>query len=285
MGAIIEDLDDPEGYALWRLADGSVIPAWSSGVSEFSGYVARCACGCHAQRQHPPTEAGYEQAIDQWVDEHALAELARQASRRREDLGRVLAWFGTQAGRLQDPASLDRPVAWIAPASSSSSSSVTWTARRPSGRPTVSGDRPLAVWSDRRIGEHGRAICQQRTLPTHPGLAGEQAAVLEEWARRWRQRGPHDLPGQVELGLLEDFAAELRRIATGIVRQPSPHGRSTVSAERPSTPSPTQLGEDQGLPGEFLVGFTERLLDRRAELLAESQAPAEAREQAVAEAV
>ena len=31
-----------------------------------------------------------------------------QASRRREDLGRVLAWFGTQAGRLQDPASLDR---------------------------------------------------------------------------------------------------------------------------------------------------------------------------------
>jgi hypothetical protein len=58
-----------------------------------------------------------------------------------------------------------------------------------------------------------------------------------------------------------------------------------VSAERPSTPSPTQLGEDQGLPGEFLVGFTERLLDRRAELLAESQAPAEAREQAVAEAV
>jgi hypothetical protein len=108
MGAIIEDLDDHEGYALWRLADGSVIPAWSSGVSEFSGYVARCACGCHAQRQHPPTEAGYEQAIDQWVDEHALAELARQASRRREDLGRVLAWFGTQAGRLQDPASLDR---------------------------------------------------------------------------------------------------------------------------------------------------------------------------------
>jgi hypothetical protein len=86
----------------------------------------------------------------------------------------------------------------------------------------VSGDRPLAVWSDRRIGEHGRATCQQRTLPTHPGLAGEQAAVLEEWARRWRQRGPHDLPGQVELGLLEDIAAELRRIATGIVRQPSP---------------------------------------------------------------
>jgi hypothetical protein len=58
-----------------------------------------------------------------------------------------------------------------------------------------------------------------------------------------------------------------------------------VSAERPPTPDPTQLGEDQGLPAGFLVGFTERLLDRRAELLAESQAPAVAREQAVAEAV
>jgi hypothetical protein len=108
MGAIIEDLDDHEGYALWRLADGSLVPAWTYGVSEFSGYVAGCECGWHAQRQHPPTEAGYEQAIDQWVDEHALAELAHQASRRREDLGRVLAWFGTQAGRLQDPATVDR---------------------------------------------------------------------------------------------------------------------------------------------------------------------------------
>jgi hypothetical protein len=86
----------------------------------------------------------------------------------------------------------------------------------------VSGDRPLAGWSDRRVAEHGRAICSQRALPTHPGLAGEQAAVLEEWARRWRQRGPTDIPGQVELGLLEDIAAELRRIAAGLVRQPRP---------------------------------------------------------------
>ena len=86
----------------------------------------------------------------------------------------------------------------------------------------MSGDRPLAGWSDRRVAEHGRAICLQRALPTHPGLAGEQAAVLEEWARRWRQRGPHDIPGQVELGLLEDIAAELRRRAAGIARQPRP---------------------------------------------------------------
>jgi hypothetical protein len=94
----------------------------------------------------------------------------------------------------------------------------------------VSGERPLSGWSDRRVAEQGRAICSQRALPTHPGLAGEQAVVLEEWARRWRQRGPHDIPGQVELGLLEDIAAELRRLAAGIAREPSP-GRE-VDGER-----------------------------------------------------
>jgi hypothetical protein len=87
----------------------------------------------------------------------------------------------------------------------------------------VSGDRPLAEWSDRRVAEHGRAIRQQQALPTHPQLAGEQAAVLEEWARRWRQRGPRDIPGEVELGLIGEVAAELRRIAAGLTRQPSPH--------------------------------------------------------------
>jgi hypothetical protein len=85
----------------------------------------------------------------------------------------------------------------------------------------VRGERPLSAWSDRRVAEHGRAICQQQALPTHPGLAGEQAAVLEEWARR-RQRGPHDIPGEVELGLVGEVAAELRRIAAGLTRQPSP---------------------------------------------------------------
>ena len=83
----------------------------------------------------------------------------------------------------------------------------------------MGAERPLSEWSDRRIGEHGRAICQQQTLPTHPEVAASQAAVLEEWARRWRQRDPHDLPGRVELGLVEDIAAELRRLATTPTRQ------------------------------------------------------------------
>jgi hypothetical protein len=86
----------------------------------------------------------------------------------------------------------------------------------------VSGEGPLSAWSDRRLGEHGRAVCQQRALPTHPEVAASQAAVLEEWARRWRQRGPRDLAGLVELGLVEDIAAELWRLVTAAARQPDP---------------------------------------------------------------
>jgi hypothetical protein len=82
----------------------------------------------------------------------------------------------------------------------------------------VTDERTLSAWSDRRVAEHGRAICRQQALPTYPIVAGEQAAVLEEWARRWRQRGPHDIPGQVELGMIGEIAAELRHIATQ--RQP-----------------------------------------------------------------
>jgi hypothetical protein len=86
----------------------------------------------------------------------------------------------------------------------------------------MGAERPLSAWSDRRLGEHGRAICQQHALPTQPEVAASQAAVLEEWARRWRQRGPHDLPGRVELGLVADIAAQLRRLATTPTRQADP---------------------------------------------------------------
>ena len=106
MGAILDGLDDHEGYAMWRLADGSVIPQWAHGVSEFSAYVAACECGWRSTGEHPPTNDGAEAAYPQWEQDHALAELARQGTRCREDLGRVLAWLGTQAGRLQDPAAL-----------------------------------------------------------------------------------------------------------------------------------------------------------------------------------
>jgi hypothetical protein len=108
MGAIIDELDDHERYALWRLPDGTVTAAWTHEVGEFTAYVAGCACGWHSRREHPPTEEGAEAAYEQWEREHALVELARQATRHRQDLGRVLAWLGGQAGRLEDPATLDR---------------------------------------------------------------------------------------------------------------------------------------------------------------------------------
>ncbi len=58
-----------------------------------------------------------------------------------------------------------------------------------------------------------------------------------------------------------------------------------MGAERPATRGPRRLAEDQGMPGDFLVGFTHRLMDRRGQLIRQGQAPESAREQAVAEAV
>jgi hypothetical protein len=108
MGAIIDKLYDHEGYALGRLADGTLTGAWTHRVRDITAYVAGCECGWHSRREHPPTEEGEEAAYEQWEREHALVELARQATRHRQDLTRVLAWLGDQADRLHDPATLDR---------------------------------------------------------------------------------------------------------------------------------------------------------------------------------
>jgi hypothetical protein len=58
-----------------------------------------------------------------------------------------------------------------------------------------------------------------------------------------------------------------------------------MSAEHPTRPEPRRLGEDQGMPGEWLVGFTHQLMDRRQQLLGDGQLPQAARDQALAEAV
>jgi hypothetical protein len=58
-----------------------------------------------------------------------------------------------------------------------------------------------------------------------------------------------------------------------------------VSADRPAASGSKRLAEDQGLPGDFLVGFTRGLMDRREQLIRQGQPPQSAREQAVAEAV
>jgi hypothetical protein len=58
-----------------------------------------------------------------------------------------------------------------------------------------------------------------------------------------------------------------------------------VSADQPTRPQPRRLGEDQSMPGGFLVGFTQGLTDRREQLLRQGEPPGTARERAVAEAV
>jgi hypothetical protein len=58
-----------------------------------------------------------------------------------------------------------------------------------------------------------------------------------------------------------------------------------LSVQRPARPGPGRQGEDQGLPGKFLVGFTRGLLARRQQLLEAGLPPEAARQQAAAEAI
>src|SRR5512132_2906005 len=106
MGPFLDDLDDHEGYADRRLPNGQLAGGvWTYATRHFTAYVAACGCGWQASGEHPPTE---EAAVDQWRSEHATPELAGQATRRRGELGRVLEWLGGQAGRLEDPATVER---------------------------------------------------------------------------------------------------------------------------------------------------------------------------------
>jgi hypothetical protein len=109
MGTLLEDLDDHEGYVLWRLADGRLTAAWTNdNRRQLIAYVADCECGWRSTREHPPTEQGDEAARQEWVREHAVPELARQADHRREQLANMLGWLAQQRDRLQDPDDLRR---------------------------------------------------------------------------------------------------------------------------------------------------------------------------------
>jgi hypothetical protein len=109
MGTLIEELDDHEGYVLWRLTDGTLTSAWTNdNRRQATAHVADCECGWRSNREHPPTEQGDEAAREEWVREHAVPELARQAARRREQLASMLGWLAQQRDRLQDPDHLRR---------------------------------------------------------------------------------------------------------------------------------------------------------------------------------
>ena len=108
MGTILDDLYDHEGYAVRRLPDGTLTGTWTHATREFTAYLAGCDCGWRGTREYPPTEEGWELAVQAWGNEHAEPELDRPAERRRGELARVLEWLGTQAERLKDPAAVQR---------------------------------------------------------------------------------------------------------------------------------------------------------------------------------
>ncbi len=107
MGVIRDDLDDHEGFAMRRLPDHTLTTTWSPATRAFTGYVAGCECGWHGQGEHPPTEAGEDQAIQEWSS-HANLMLARQADRRRGALAQTLRALGGLAEVVGDPATLPR---------------------------------------------------------------------------------------------------------------------------------------------------------------------------------
>lgn len=76
MGTIYEDLEDHEGYAMRRLPDGTMTASWTPRTAEFTSYVAACSCLWRGA-DHPPTEAGHEEAIDEWDHDHAQPLLAQ----------------------------------------------------------------------------------------------------------------------------------------------------------------------------------------------------------------
>ena len=109
MGTLIEGLDDHEGSVLWRLADGRLTHAWTNdNRRQLTGYVADCECGWRSHRAHPPTDHGDEAARQEWVREHAIPELGRQAQQRRAELAQALRALGGIADFVDNPTNLPR---------------------------------------------------------------------------------------------------------------------------------------------------------------------------------
>lgn len=70
MGAVYEDLEGHEGYAMRRLPDGTISSAWTVETAAFSSYVAACECNWRGG-DHAPTEEGYDEAVEEWDCCHA----------------------------------------------------------------------------------------------------------------------------------------------------------------------------------------------------------------------
>ncbi len=75
MGSIIEDLYNHEGYGARLLSDGTLTATWWAETASFEAYVAACSCGWRGG-EHPPTDEGYDGAVDAWEHDHARPLLA-----------------------------------------------------------------------------------------------------------------------------------------------------------------------------------------------------------------
>lgn len=105
MGTTYDDLEDHEGYAMRRLPDGTVTGSWTPESGEFTSYVAACSCDWRGAN-HPPSEAGHEEALDEWDRDHAQPLLAQAVPPRvrelLQDVKRAVAGLGEErpaAGR------------------------------------------------------------------------------------------------------------------------------------------------------------------------------------------
>lgn len=83
MGSIIEDLYDHEGYGARLLPDGTLTATWSAETASFEAYVAACSCGWRGG-EHPPTDEGYDAAVDAWEHDHARPLLADTVPAQRD---------------------------------------------------------------------------------------------------------------------------------------------------------------------------------------------------------
>lgn len=80
MGRFLGRLGGHEGYAVCKLADGSIV---RSHPGAFAAYVAACSCPGQPDGalwtgpgEYPPTEAGERAAVDEWEQLHARSLLA-----------------------------------------------------------------------------------------------------------------------------------------------------------------------------------------------------------------
>jgi hypothetical protein len=80
-GPYAQQVDDHEGHAARKLADGTVSVEWTEETSPLEGFVAACSCGWRGDGDHPATEVGRAAAEAQWNTEHLgpLIEAARAA--------------------------------------------------------------------------------------------------------------------------------------------------------------------------------------------------------------